>query len=407
MKKVLYLRLLFALNLKAGGSVGHTAGVIYGLANRSNICVVSNDELADVDRAINIIRPIIKKGLPTLVLELLCNIQFLSTLWMKKRDIEVVYQRHTAFSFAGAVLANHYHVPFILEFNSSEVWKIKNWKEEKGNLIRRFLKNIYSNLIMIPYIKCVESFNLRNADEIVVVSQVIKENLVSAGVPERKILVNPNGVLLEKFSPGCGGDKIRERYQLQNKKVIGFIGTFGQWHGVCELAKAIVKLFVENPRYKENVRFLLVGDGILASQVKAILQDGQVDEFVVMPGLVPQHEAPAYLDACDIFVSPHIPNPDGSKFFGSPTKLFEYMAMERGIVASDLDQIGDILDDGVTARLVTPGDVGELMSGIIELIDNPDLANRLGFNAREEVIRKYTWDKHVERILEKLEELKV
>ena len=83
------------------------------------------------------------------------------------------------------------------------------------------------------------------------------------------------------------------------------------------------------------------------------------------------------------------------------------MAMERGIVASDLDQIGDILDDGVTARMVTPGDVAELTAGIIELIEKPDLTNRLGINAREEVIRKYTWDKHVERILEKLEELKV
>ena len=406
MKKVLYLRLLFALNLKAGGSVGHTAGVIHGFANHLNVDVVSNDELTDVKEPIRIIHPIFTRFFPGLFLELFNNLQFLYSLWSDKRDVEAIYQRHTAFSFAGAVLARHYHVPFILEFNSSEVWKLKNWKEEKKKTFKQILKSIYSKLFMMPYMKWIESFNLRNADEIVVVSQVIKENLVSAGVPERKILVNPNGVLLEKFSPGCGGDKIRERYQLQEKKVIGFIGTFGQWHGVCELAKAIVKLFTENPQYKENVRFLLVGDGILASQVKAILQDGQVDEFVVMPGLVPQYEAAAYLDACDIFVSPHIPNPDGSKFFGSPTKLFEYMAMERGIVASDLDQIGDILDDGVTARLVTPGDVGELMSGIIELIDNPDLANRLGFNAREEVICKYTWDKHVERILNKLDEIK-
>lgn len=407
MKKVLYLRLLFALNLKAGGSVGHTAGVIHGLANHLNVDVVSNDELTDVKEPIRIIHPIFTRFFPGLFLELFNNLQFLYYLWSDKQDVEAIYQRHTAFSFAGAVLARHYNVPFILEFNSSEVWKLKNWKEEKKKTFKQILKSIYSKLFMMPYMKWIESFNLRNADEIVVVSQVTKENLVSAGVPERKILVNPNGVMLEKFSPGCGGDKIRERYQLQEKKVIGFIGTFGQWHGVCELAQAIVKLFTENPQYKENVRFLLVGDGILASQVKAILQDGRVDEFVVMPGLVPQHEAPAYLDACDIFVSPHIPNPDGSKFFGSPTKLFEYMAMERGIVASDLDQIGDILDDGVTARMVTPGDVAELTAGIIELIEKPDLTNRLGINAREEVIRKYTWDKHVERILEKLEELKV
>lgn len=403
--KIVYLRTMFSLGLKAGGSVGHTAGVIHGFANHLDIDVVSNDELPDVKLPIRIIRPIFTKFFPGLFLEMFNNLQFIHSLWSDKGDVGAIYQRHTAFSFAGAVLSRHYQVPFILEFNSSEVWKFKNWKEEKGKTLKGFLKSIYYRIFTIPYIKWIENFNLCNADEIVVVSQVIKENLISAGVPERKILVNPNGVLLEKFSPGCGGGEIRARYQLQGKKVIGFIGTFGQWHGVCELAKAIVKIFAENPQYKKDVRFLLVGDGILANSVKEILRDGQVDAYVIMPGLVPQHEAPTYLDACDIFVSPHIPNPDGSKFFGSPTKLFEYMAMERGIVASDLDQIGEILDDGVTARMVTPGDVAELTAGIIELIEKPDLANRLGINAREKVICKYTWDKHVERILNKLDKV--
>ena len=69
-----------------------------------------------------------------------------------------------------------------------------------------------------------------------------------------------------------------------------------------------------------------------------------------------------------------MPNPDGTPFFGSPTKLFEYMAMGKGIVASDLEQIGEVLEHGRTAWLVPPGDVDALADGLRRLIDDPALA---------------------------------
>ena len=62
-----------------------------------------------------------------------------------------------------------------------------------------------------------------------------------------------------------------------------------------------------------------------------------------MPGAVAHDRVPALLDACDILVSPHVPLDARRGFFGSPTKLFEYMAMGKGIVASRLGQIGEVL----------------------------------------------------------------
>ena len=106
--------------------------------------------------------------------------------------------------------------------------------------------------------------------------------------------------------------------------------------------------------------------------------------------------------ACDILVSPHVPNPDGTPFFGSPTKLFEYMAMGKGIVASDLDQIGEVLRHNKTAWLVKPGDINALMMGLKTLIDNSELRERLGKTARQEAIAKHTWKEHTGKIVEKL-----
>ena len=269
--------------------------------------------------------------------------------------------------------------------------------------MRGISKKLFNCFIQEPMIRAIENYNLRMANVIVVVSKALKEDLVGRGIKEEKILLNPNGVDIEKFHPNCGGDEIRKKFNLEDKKIVGFIGTFGQWHGVEELAKAIVLFFEKHRDMEANVRFLLIGDGILFEKVKAILKQGKCEDKVIFTGLVLQNEAPYYLDACDIFVSPHIPNSDGSQFFGSPTKLFEYMAMGKGIVASNLGQIGYILDDGITGRLVEPGNSEQLENGIFELLNNENLCKKMGLSARKKVIEHYTWGQHVRRILEKLD----
>jgi glycosyltransferase involved in cell wall biosynthesis len=132
---------------------------------------------------------------------------------------------------------------------------------------------------------------------------------------------------------------------------------------------------------------------------ESIIDSSPAQKATSFTGLVPQHEAPAYLAAADAFVSPHVPNKDGSKFFGSPTKLFEYMAMAKPIVASALDQIAEVLSDGRTAVMTKPGDAVELALGIRKIVEDRELGLRLGLAAREEVLLHFTWDRHVSLIL--------
>lgn len=172
--KILYLRTLYALNLKAGGSVGHTAGVINALCKYAKVEVYSNAELPDVKCQLNIIRPYWKRLLPQNIKELLLNLQFLFKIDIPRIKSDAIYQRHTPVSFIGAYLANKYHIPLILEFNSSEIWKIKNW-QVKECFWRRALKKIFNYFIQVPLICAVENYNLRSARLIVVVSKVLKE----------------------------------------------------------------------------------------------------------------------------------------------------------------------------------------------------------------------------------------
>jgi glycosyltransferase involved in cell wall biosynthesis len=80
------------------------------------------------------------------------------------------------------------------------------------------------------------------------------------------------------------------------------------------------------------------------------------------------------------------------------------MAMGKGIVASNLNQIGEVLKHDQTAWLVKPGDVEALIEGMKVLIDDTEKRKRLGRAARNEVVAKYTWKEHTRKIIEKLKE---
>jgi glycosyltransferase involved in cell wall biosynthesis len=95
-----------------------------------------------------------------------------------------------------------------------------------------------------------------------------------------------------------------------------------------------------------------------------------------------------------------VPLADGSEFFGSPTKIFEYMAMGKGIVASRLGQIGEVLVDRETALLVEPANVEELTAAIVRMVESEALRTNLGAKAREVAEREHTWAHNARRVLE-------
>jgi glycosyltransferase involved in cell wall biosynthesis len=151
---------------------------------------------------------------------------------------------------------------------------------------------------------------------------------------------------------------------------------------------------------RDDVRWILVGSGALFDEVRAEIDRRGLGDRVELTGMVPRAHAVELLGACDVCLSPHVPNPDGSRFFGSPTKLFEYMGLGRAIVASDLEQIGEVIDHERTGLLCPPGDAQAAADAVLRLLDDPELRGRLGDAALEEARTHYSWDAHVRRILE-------
>jgi glycosyltransferase involved in cell wall biosynthesis len=292
-------------------------------------------------------------------------------------------------NYTGLRLAKFYKVPFVLEYNGSELWVTRYWGRR---------------LKYEPLAERIEGLNLLAANVVVVVSRALEQQLIAKGVEKEKILVNPNGVDSNRYSPRIDGEGIRRRYGLDGKIVLGFIGTFGQWHGAEVLAEAYGLLLKTHPQYARHIRLLMIGDGVMMAEVKRRLAKSGAEAATILTGLIPQEQGPEHLAACDILVSPHVPNSDGTPFFGSPTKLFEYMAMGKGIVASDLDQIGEVLSHDMTALLVKPADAKSLCEGMLLLIEDKARRERLGEHARIDVVSRFTWEAHTRRIIEKLAE---
>ena len=384
--RVIYLRSTPGPGTQAGGAASHIKGVVEALTELgAHVEIISNDAIAGLDTAKLTIVPPETAGATRALFDIHNNLVFTRAAvpLIEQAAPDFIYQRYARFSWAGVVAARRVRRPLFLEYNGSEVWVGRHWDHVGSlDLLERY-----------------ERLNLRAAARIFVVSDVERRNLEARGVPAEKIVVNPNGVDAERFRPGIGGALLRKELGIGEREVVaGFVGTFGPWHGVVQLAEAI-------KRVPSDARFLLVGSGSLHAEVERVLRAETESGRVIFTGTVAHERVPQLLDACDILVSPHIPLADGSDFFGSPTKVFEYMAMGKGIVASRLGQIGEVLEADETALLVEPGNVDELARAIVKLIDSSDLRAHLGAQAREVALRKHTWQHNARRVLEAFESL--
>lgn len=364
-----------------GGAMSHVTGFLSGLAANAASCEIFSGGWIPFDRfRLHEVRNRRRLYLLSESQALSYNIRFALSVkrQLAVRRPAILYQRHGRFVVAGTILSRFLSIPLVLEYNGSEVWISKHWDPVRFRGILQLCEEV-----------C-----LKTAFLIVVVSDALRDELIQRGVPSERILVNPNAVDPTVFQPGRGGREMRTDLGFASSDiVVGFVGSFSYWHGIAILQRAITAL-MKGPKTRSGptqLRFLLVGDGLLQAETRQALREYEQTGAVVFTGILPHHRIPSALDVCDILVSPHVPMPDGSPFFGSPTKIFEYMAMGKAIVASNLDQLSQLLDHGFTALLVPPGNEVELAAAIEVLANDPELRGRLGQNARARALDRHTW----------------
>jgi glycosyltransferase involved in cell wall biosynthesis len=372
----------------SGGAISHIRGFLYGLKSSGRSCrVFTGTALAQDALENELVAPQSARYFFWEATLLTYNLVFARGVekLLLSATPGAFYQRHCRFAIAGALLSRRLRVPLILEYNGPQGWIADHWDPTP-----------FKGLI-----RMCEEVTLRCAARIIVVSEALRAELEGRGIGTDRIRVNPNAVDPDYFFPGRGREAGRRELDVEHDEVlVGFAGSFSLWHGIGILQQAIVNL-LSLPR-PCRLRFVLMGTGLLHGEMRSALAAYEKTGAVIFTGSLPSEKVAEYLDASDILVSPHLPMPDGSRFFGSPTKLFEYMAMGKGIVASRLEQLAEVLEHDRTAWLVRPGDVDELAEAVLRLAQDPAKREKLGAAARRAAIERHTWTRNVSLALSDL-----
>jgi len=227
------------------------------------------------------------------------------------------------------------------------------------------------------------------AHQITVVSESLKESLAQLGINKDRIHVIHNGVDLNKFDYTVNPQEIIRKYNLENRLVVGFVGSFARYHGLDIMLDVGEALGDKWP----NVVFILVGKNVHGpdNPMEVVRRRG-LGELFIFAGEVPHPRIPLHIAAMDIAMIPDF------NTYGSPMKLFEYMAMKKPIVAPDVPPIREVVEDGKTAILFERGNAPQAKEAIERLIEDEQLRQDLGEEAHEEVMRSHTWERNAEVI---------
>ncbi len=254
-----------------------------------------------------------------------------------------------------------------------------------------FFNNFYLEVHELPpRLKKWQKLAFKKARKIIVLTSFLRKDLVAAGVDSEKIIVAADAVDLREFNLKMAKSEIRQKLNLPlDKKIIAYAGNFyfHDWKGV--------DIMLESLKYLDNVLCLLIG-GQEADIKKLKLQFKT--ENIIVTGIKPHSEVPKYLIAADVLVLPNKLGDATSQFYTSPLKLFEYMAADRPIVASDLPSLRQVLNEK-NAVLVQPNDAQALAQGIKKVLTDNVLAQNLAKQALADV-KNYTWQKRVEKIFD-------
>lgn len=271
---------------------------------------------------------------------------------VRESSIDLIFERETAFG-AGAMASMLTGRPLILEVIGNRV----------------------------------SSLQARKASKIIAYSRGMFEGTAEAS----RVETVTGAVDTDMFAPDpAARADIRKLYSLDSP-VVGYVGTFQEWHGIAELIGAASQVLKRRP----DTKFLMVGPYYKETQAK-VQAVGMGGSFV-FTGPVPYAAIPKYINAADVLVAPYNPEKIESTEqvrkhgLGAPLKVYEYMSVGKPVITTAVKPISDPVEDGVTGYLVAPGDEDALARSLERLLDEPDSFAEMGAAARRSMMANYSW----------------
>lgn len=274
-------------------------------------------------------------------------------------------------SFSGARAADKKDVPFILTYHCDLE-----------------IPNIFGPLIVSLYQQTFGTYTVSKADKIITTTTTY--GATSRAVWYKEADVVPNAVDAHRFHPSNEGEKVIEELGMGDKKMVMYVGRIVYHKGL--------EYFVESAKYldDQDVQYVLVGSGDFRPELEKMIEREGLEERVVFAGRVSNEELPNYYAAADVFVLPSV-----SRLEAFGIVALEAMASGVPVVISDIPGVREVIVEGDHGLLAEPMNSRDIAGKVRVLLENPDLAERMGKKGRKRVEKKFTWD----RVAKDIEEI--
>ena len=232
----------------------------------------------------------------------------------------------------------------------------------------------------IDVLRGIESTVARAADHIVVITDSLARYVRELGARAPVGIVS-NGAELDRFRPpelsACSSDGRPFR--------VLFAGRLERWSGVDEMARLVQAVAL---RAGDRVEFHFVGDGGAAQAFQRRLELLGLAQHCRFEGFQPYWMMPELIATCDLALLP-FPDTQTTRV-SSPVKLFEYMAMGKPVIATDLPGVREAVGHG-EAIIVDHTDAEALADQVVRLMDSPAECARIGAAGRQLVNERFGW----------------
>lgn len=220
------------------------------------------------------------------------------------------------------------------------------------------------------------------ADRVLAVSEAVRRALVDLGVPEKKLVTVHNGVDT-KVRPSKEKEEVRRQWGLPpNAPVAGLVGRLVDWKGPDRFIAAAAEVIKEVP----EARFMLVGDAVFGDRayldgLREMVRDLGLEDRVIFTGF--RDDVLEIMGALDLLVHASLlPDP-------LPTVLLEAMSLGIPVVAADGGGVREIVEDGITGRVVPPGEVEPMAEAVSWILSHPRERKEMGEAGRRRVSERF------------------
>lgn len=291
---------------------------------------------------------------------------------IQTEKIDAIYERFSLYAVAGTRLGRKFGLPRILEVNAF----LTTEHEHKLHFLRMA--------------KTIERYIVQHAPALVVVSDPLRERLVESGVQNERIVNMPMAVDIDHFQPNQETrQNIRRKYEMENKYVIGYVGSLSGWHGIALLPDLARKILEHRDDF---VIFVVGGEEKHLEENRARVARQNLESHIRFIGSVSYEEVPDHVSAMDVALVPD------TNYWTCPTKMFEYQASAVPTIAPEYPAIVEAMTHGEEGLIFPPKDMDAAAQCILSLGDAPEKRHAMGQKARTRVCATHSWQNNVDKI---------